>query len=417
MTANEVGELEFRTVGLDHELDFFALGAASGLLWSSNGHTLIGLGNRHRMSATQTALAALPGHDDIKQPGSGPVGFAALAFDPERPKELVVPELVMVADSEGNRWVTVVRPGASQLDDSAISDLVIEHVDAMSVSLRPVAVVEPGQLTVRTKIPPEVWRDKIVTEARDRILDGLVNKVVLARELTVEADVAFDRVSIMSRLADVFPSANLFMIDGFFGASPETLITRLGDVVSAHPLAGTSPRATDPDRDRQLADDLLASDKNRWEHRITIDWLLDTLLPFCSYVDAEPEPSLMSLANVHHLGTRVEGRLSAPAASVLDLVTALHPTPAVGGEPQAAALAMITELEQADRGRYAGPTGWVDAAGNGRFAVSVRSAQFDSPEHVTLFAGVGVVGDSDPQAELDETRAKCQAVLGALLRP
>jgi menaquinone-specific isochorismate synthase len=207
------------------------------------------------------------------------------------------------------------------------------------------------------------------------------------------------------------------MVDGFFGASPELLVGRRSDVVYAHPLAGTLPRSTDPDRDRALALELLSSDKNRWEHKITIDWLLDNLLPFCSYVDAEPQPSIVSLANVHHLGTKVEGRLSSPSASVLELIDALHPTPAVGGDPQKAAIDLIAEIERADRARYAGPTGWVDGAGNGEFAVSVRSAQFERPDRVRLFAGVGVVADSELQAELDETRAKFQAILGALIQP
>jgi menaquinone-specific isochorismate synthase len=124
----------------------------------------------------------------------------------------------------------------------------------------------------------------------------------------------------------------------------------------------------------------------------------------------------VTLANVLHLGTRVEGRLSAPPASVLELVAALHPTPAVGGDPQDRALALIAELEGCGRGRYAGPVGWVDAAGNGQFAVGIRSAQFAGPE-VHLFAGVGVVADSDPDLELAETRAKFSALLGALLQP
>ena len=116
--------------------------------------------------------------------------------------------------------------------------------------------------------------------------------------------------------------------------------------------------------DERLRLGLLASTKDQWEHQITIDWLLEELLPYCSYVDADPDPSIVSLPSVHHLGTRVEGRLSSPPVSVLELVAALHPTPAVGGSPQPAALALIAELERVDRGRYAGPMGWVDGAGN-----------------------------------------------------
>jgi menaquinone-specific isochorismate synthase len=131
-------------------------------------------------------------------------------------------------------------------------------------------------------------------------------------------------------------------------------------------LRSAVPPRSDLAVDGRLAAELLASTKNRWEHRITIDWFLDGLLPFCSYVDAEPEPSIVSLANVHHLGTLVEGRLSSPPASVLELVAALHPTPAVGGDPQDVALRVISELEQAERGRYGGPTGWVEVPGDAR---------------------------------------------------
>lgn len=430
-------DLEFRTVRLDddrslmaatgasstmHNLDLLPLGAASGLLWSRSGRTLVGIGSSRSVAVDQQLLSAIPGRDDVGLPGSGPVAFAALPFDPTSGSgvglsSMSVPELILAAEPDGRRWATVVEPGASELSDGELVGRVVDRVRVVFGEGAKRRRREPKQLSIQSMLAPEVWRDQIVADARGQIRAGELNKAVLARELRVTADAPFDQVAIVRRLAATFPLANLFLIDGFFGASPETLISRMGDVVTAHPLAGTLPRASDPNRDRELAAQLLASDKNRWEHRITIDWLLDTLLPFCSYVDAEPEPSLMSLANVHHLGTKVEGRLSSPAASVLELVEALHPTPAVGGEPQADALALIAKLEQADRGRYAGPTGWVDAAGNGQFAVSVRSAQFDSADQVTLFAGVGVVGDSELQAELDETRAKFQAILGALLHP
>jgi menaquinone-specific isochorismate synthase len=143
--------------------------------------------------------------------------------------------------------------------------------------------------------------------------------------------------------------------------------------------------------------------------------VLDTLLPFCSYVDSEPEPSIVSLANVQHLATLVEGRLSSPPASVLALVAALHPTPAVCGWPTDAALAVIAELEHLDRGRYTGNVGWVDADGNGRFGVAIRGAEIDGTR-ARLFAGNGIVSDSDPRTELTETQAKLQAMLAAIVR-
>ncbi len=428
---------EYRTIRLDNDqrfistsavnetpvTDFYTLGSMSGTLWARSGRVLAGLGPTRRLVLESSGLSALSGIDDVQAPGSGPLAFCALPFDlPGRSQDqsaaLLVPEVVLATDGDGRRWATVIGPVASSVSDNSVVDLVLERIGStidehQSLSTTP----EPTELTLRSDLAPEFWRDEIVAKACELIRAGDLNKAVLARKLAVTADAPFDRQTIMARLAATFPTANLFLIDGFFGASPETLISRMEDVVTAHPLAGTLPRSNDPNRDSDLAAQLLASAKNRWEHRITIDWLLDTLLPFCSYVDAEPEPSLVSLANVHHLGTKVEGRLSSPPTSVLDLVAALHPTPAVGGEPQKNALDLIQELEQAERGRYAGPTGWVDAAGNGQFAVSVRSAQFQAPNRVDLFAGVGVVADSEPQEELDETRAKFKAILGALVQP
>ena len=166
----------------------------------------------------------------------------------------------------------------------------------------------------------------------------------------------------------------------------------------------------------RLAASLLSSAKDRQEHQITIDMVHDTLLPWCSYLDYEPEPSIVPVANVQHLATLVEGRLSAPAPSVLELVRALHPTPAVCGTPRDEALEFILAHEGFDRGRYAGTVGWIDGRGNGTWAVSVRCADIDG-NVARLCAGNGIVADSDPLTELAETRAKLQAMLSVLVRP
>jgi menaquinone-specific isochorismate synthase len=205
----------------------------------------------------------------------------------------------------------------------------------------------------------------------------------------------------------------VFHIDGFLGASPELLVGRAGELVRAQPMAGTAPRADDPEADAALGGALFASPTYRHEHQITIDMVYDTLLPWCSYLDYEAEPSIVGVANVQHLATLVEGRLSDPAPSVLELVRALHPTPAVSGRPRALAQAWITDHEGFDRGRYAGTVGWVDGRGNGTWAVSIRCAEV-AGSTARLFAGNGIVADSDPTTELAETEAKLLAVLGAL---
>jgi menaquinone-specific isochorismate synthase len=400
-----------------NDLDPVAIGSRSGMLYAHGEFALAGVGEFTRIaiarpgggSDAQSALAAMAGTDEVRVPGSGPVAFAALPFDRSEPGELIVPAVVIGRGPEGRRWI-------STSSDLAEADAREEIDRAMSAAAALTMGPQPTSYTLRSTIAPERWRDAIVSAGVERIRAGDLEKVVLARELTLETDAPIDVAAVLDRLRQAFRTSILFSVDGFVGASPELLVGRSDDIVRAHPLAGTAPRSSDPEADARLAAGLLASDKNRWEHRITIDWLLDTLLPFCSYVDAEPEPSIVTLANVHHLGTRVEGRLSAPSASILDLVAALHPTPAVGGNPQGRALEIIAELEGLERGRYAGPVGWVDGSGNGAFAVGLRSADIEG-NRARFCAGVGVVNDSDPDAELAETRSKFQAMLSALVRP
>ncbi len=179
------------------------------------------------------------------------------------------------------------------------------------------------------------------------------------------------------------------------------------------PLAGSAPRSGDPEEDRANADALFASDKNRHEHAIVVDAIAETLGPFCDELTWDPEPVLLETANVWHLATRFEGTLRDPAPNAVELVAALHPTPAVCGTPQDVARATIAELEDFDRGGYAGPVGWIDADGDGEWAIALRCAELDD-ERATLFAGAGIVGDSDPDAEVDETDRKFRAFLDSL---
>jgi menaquinone-specific isochorismate synthase len=416
--------MKSRTIRLDLDLDLVALGARSGLLWSrANANdpvpTLVGIGRAQTITIqrpdgageAQAALADLEGPNEVRGPGTGPVAFGAFDFDRTAPGELVVPEITVGRGGDGRRWLTIVDDGSLSPEEA------IERVDGLGRATTSTTVGDqPTSFDLQSVLAPEVWRDEVVTGIRDRIRAGDLDKAVAARELRLITDHPVDVATVVDQLAGTFPAAILFSVDGFVGASPELLVSRNGDVVRAHPLAGTAPRASDPATDQRMAAGLLASAKDRWEHQITINWLLDGLLPFCSYVDAEPEPTIVSLANVHHLGTLVEGRLSSPPASALELVAALHPTPAVGGDPQEVALGVIGELERATRGRYAGPVGWVDGDGNGGFAVGIRSAQISGTE-ARLFAGVGIVDESDPEAELAETRAKFRAMLGALIRP
>ena len=227
---------------------------------------------------------------------------------------------------------------------------------------------------------------------------------------------------ILARLHALFPSCMVFSIEGFIGASPELLVSRKGSAIRAHPLAGTIARSGDTETDAKLAANLLASPKDRWEHSLVLGTFQDLLAPLCDELDIPSMPSIVALRNVSHLGTLITGSLRArdvadgKAPSALQLAGLLNPTAAVGGVPTGAAIACQQALEPEPRGTYAGPVGWVDAAGNGEWAVGLRSARIKG-NRARMFAGGGIVADSDPMSELVETQLKLQALLAAVVRP
>lgn len=347
------------------------------------------------------ALASIEVDDADPAPGTGPVALGALPFDRSAAATLVVPRVLHGRSAEGRRWTTTI---------TAADDPGTGEDEAGEEGPPPL----PSAIEVVSVRPVREWTAAVEAATR-RIVAGELTKVVLARELALRADVAWDAATLLARFRSAAPGALSYAVDGFVGATPELLVSRVDDVVRAHPMAGTTPRTGDPEVDQRRAGELLASTKNRAEHQITIDVVHETLLPWCSYLDSEPSPSVVAAGPVQHLATVVEGRLSRPAPSVLELVAALHPTPAVGGWPTEAALALVAELEPSDRGRYAGPVGWVDGAGNGAWGVGLRGVELHGLT-ARCFAGVGVVADSDPEAELAETRAKAQSVLSALVR-
>src|SRR5690606_21419911 len=236
------------------------------------------------------------------------------------------------------------------------------------------------------------------------IRDGHLGKVVLARDLTARADAPIDARVLLRRLADRFPGCYTFSCDGLVGATPELLIRRTGDDIESLVLAGTTARGTDPADDRARAARLFNSPKDREEHRYAAAMVRDALAPLRADLTVPDEPELLTLPNLTHLASPVHGRLTADR-SVLDVVAALHPTPAVCGTPTDTAMDLIRELEGMDRGRYSGPVGWVDARGDGEWGIALRCAQIDGPS-ARLFAGCGIVADSDPDAELAEARTK-----------
>jgi len=380
------------------DLNDFAGG--DGYLFVRDGVGLAGRGIAARIDADEALefLAEMDGEDHVGVAGSGPIAIGVLPFKPGASAKLVVPQVVIGKDAQGRCWVT-------QIDGAEI----------------PTAAAPPtassAEFTVGPGVPVETYL-AAVAAARDAVKAGVIEKAVIARDLVVSSPEAIDIHAVLRRLRSSFGSSYRYAVDGFVGASPELLIAVDGSTVTSHPLAGTTPRTGDPATDARLAADLLASPKNQIEHRVVIDVVHDTLLPYTSYLDWEPEASIIAVANVQHLGTRLEGQLSQPAPDVLTLARALSPTPALGGHPQAAAIELIEHVEGFRRGRYGGTVGWIDGRGNGTWAVAIRCAEF-APDRrsARLFAGGGIVADSDPLHELAETQAKFQAMLSAIIRP
>jgi menaquinone-specific isochorismate synthase len=395
---------------IDADLDPIAIAGDDGVAWITEDLVLAGAGTAlHIAPPTRAALAGVTADALAGLAGAGDasrvVAFGALPYDRGAPAALVVPELLYRRERDGTRWICWTGKGDAPARDDAVRAL----------ARREARVSAARQFEVRSTRPAGEWC-AAVAAARDELRDGVARKVVLARDVVVRCDTPIARGPVLERLRRTFPSCYVFSLPTLVGASPELLVSRHGDVVRSQPMAGTIRRSPDPAVDARLAATLLSSHKDRIEHQITIDMAHDTLLPWCSYLDAETEPSVVGVANVHHLATAVQGRLSHPLPSVLELVDALHPTPAVCGDPREVATQLIDRYEQMDRGSYAAPVGWVDADGNGEFAVGVRSAEIIG-DTARLFAGVGVVADSDPAAELEETRVKLEAMLGALVRP
>lgn len=373
------------------------IAGSTGLLFVRNGCGFAGQGEIARVTADE-AVATLDSVKHIDHTGYavGPIAIGTIPFLPGSPGEMIIPAVVVGADAMGRSWITRIN----------------DHDLLLSDSTPPLV----GGFQITQENPVDHYL-RAVTTARDAVRDQGLTKAVIARAIRVHSDHPMDIAAILQRLRSSFGSSYRFSVDGLVGASPELLVEVEGETVRSHPLAGTTTRTGDPATDERLAAALIASVKNQVEHRIVIDVVHDTLLPYVSYLDWEPEPSIVPVANVQHLGSAVEGRLSQPQPSVITLVRALSPTPALGGHPRAAALDLIGEVEGCERGRYGGAVGWVNATGHGTWAVTIRCAEFsDDRRSARLMAGGGIVAESDPLAELAETQAKFQAMLSALIR-
>jgi isochorismate synthase len=263
--------------------------------------------------------------------------------------------------------------------------------------------------------PASDWKRLIADTVWD-IEHGKFEKVALARSLQVRVEHPIDIGRVLGRLRGAYPTASIFAFAHddvcLLGATPERLVGVRSGIVRASGLAGTARRGTTAGEDALLGRQLLESSKDRHEHAVVVDMLRAAFAELCVDTHAPAEPRLVKLNNVQHLYTPVTGRLRAPF-TLLDLIDRLHPTPAVGGLPRAAALDHIRLREGLDRGWYAAPIGWLDARGEGDFAVALRCGVVQGKQAL-IFAGAGIVQDSDPDEEYAETWLKFQPMLGAL---
>ncbi len=364
---------------------------------------------------------------DAAPQGAGPVLSGGFAFAPEGGREphwsslppalMVLPEISLMR-SAGRCFMTANAIVSAEQAPAQALERVRARLGALRserLELGPVDPQPAGRSAISAPHPPDRF-ESLVDRARERIATGEVEKVVLAREIRVEAPAAHDPAAVFAALREVFPSCFCFCCGtpeaAFMGASPELLIRRSGAGAATVALAGSTGRSADPAVDDHLGERLLRSAKDRSEHEIVVRRIERTLAPLAVWVEAGPEPGLVKVANIQHLATPIRAQL-AESRGAIELAGALHPTPAVGGEPSAAAVAAIEELEGIDRGWYTGPVGWTDVAEDGEFCVGLRSALLrDRVAH--LYAGNGIVADSDPADELAETELKLAAMLPVL---
>jgi salicylate biosynthesis isochorismate synthase len=397
------------------------------------------------------ALAAAAVSDPPDDPDRfGPVAVGGFAFAPDggadpawsgfAPASLVVPEVALTRRApsgrrgrEGAQRAAGTGAGAAALEggrvcltlaalaaaDDTAADL-LARLETRLGELReaPLALLDPapsGRYRIASAMPPEHY-EAAVARAVEKIRAGELEKVVLAREVQAHAPRAHDPAAVFGVLREEFPACSVFCVgrgDGaFVAASPELLVRREGHRVSTLALAGSMRRSADPAVDDHLGEQLMHSEKDREEHAIVIRRIERTLRQHALWVTATPEPTLVKVANIQHLATPIRAQLAQPLDAI-ELLELMHPTPAVGGEPNERARPLIPALEGLDRGWYAGPVGWADADGDGEFCVALRCALLRG-RVARCYAGVGVVRDSQPAAELAETEIKLQALLPLL---
>ena len=377
------------------------------------------------IAARWRALAAEAFCDPADGAGAGLIAAGGFAFAPDgggslpwkgfAPASLRVPEVALARRGDE---LTLTVAALACPDDTA--DGLLARIDHRLAELRqaPLPLLDPdplGRYEVAASTPPQHY-EGAVARAVEQIRAGVLEKIVLAREVQVHAPAAHDPAAIFGVLREGFPSCIVFCVgrgdSAFLAASPELLIRREGMRASTLALAGSARRSADPSVDDHLGEQLMQSAKDRQEQAIVSRRIEQALRPHSVWVATAEEPVLVRMANIQHLASPIRAQLAKPIGAVR-LAGLLHPTPAVGGEPFAAVAPLIPALEGLDRGWYAGPVGWTDTNEDGEFCVALRCALL-SGAVARCYAGVGVVRDSDPAAELAETDIKLAALLPVL---
>ncbi|MBD8044434.1 isochorismate synthase [Arthrobacter sp. Sa2BUA2] len=397
------------------------------LCWIRRGEGLVGFGETLRYTSTGPGrfaaarnwwadiAASAVVEDQVAVPGSGLTAFGSFAFSKRSPfaSRLVVPEII-VGSRNGTAWVTQTTADPDLvLDGESVYTALAGYMDDISGEQLP----EDGDQIRPGVLSESEWKNAVARSVA-HIAAGDLSKIVLARDIVASLSSPIATAQVLRELALRYESCWTYAVDGLIGSTPEMLIKVEDGKAQARVLAGTLDRATAPLDDPGYAKRVLAgSEKQQHEHAIAIDSLTRQLEPFTSSMTSHSEPFVLELPNVWHLASdvtadlrTVDGALPTP----LDLVEAVHPTAAVCGFPTSVAGELISELEHMDRGPYAGPVGWLDAAGNGEWGIALRGAVIEEPTAVRLYAGCGIVSGSNPAAELEETWSKFRPMLEAL---
>ena len=378
------------------------------LAWIKGEEGLIGFGEYARIHVQgserftlarnwwQSKLRDFEIHNNVHGSGTGPILFASFSFDENDPSYLVIPRVVVGRRGERS-WITW------------IGDETEPVIDRLEPKAMPTTIEWNGS-------NGDIWRER-VSDLINRIKNGEVEKVVLARSLDGHASAPIDARRILKLLHQQYPTTWSFLHSGLIGATPELLVRLSKSMITSRVLAGTIKRSGNDERDLALAASLARSSKDLEEHEYAVRSVADAISPICSSINAPESPFVLHLANVMHLATDVTGVLndSANPPDILDALERLHPSAAVCGTPRDRAQAAIEEVEGAMRGRYAGPVGWIDIRMDGEFGIALRCGQIDeSKRKIRIYAGCGIVAGSDPSDEYAESEAKLLPMRSAL---